>query len=267
MSLVAAFDEKGWVRLPFDPSVAAWCTAARPEAERLLADPDLRGLWLRCGGTWFAGVNVLENDANGAVVSAEIPELPEILSAAVRDVAGFDHVTWDRAQISACLPGYPQPWSGETEAAFRYRRDRDAAHVDGLLPTGPDRRRVLGETHGFVLGLPLTDAPIEASPLVVFEGSHEIIREAFRDRFAGVDPADWPGEDVTDAYVAVRRHIFETCPRVLVHARPGEAYLVHRLTLHGVAPWRAPEGMSRIIAYFRPDPLPEAVPAWWIERR
>jgi len=37
--------------------------------------------------------------------------------------------------------------------------------------------------------------------------------------------------------------------------RPGEATLLHRLTLHGVAPWAAgvtapPEG--RIIAYFRP---------------
>jgi hypothetical protein len=41
-----------------------------------------------------------------------------------------------------------------------------------------------------------------------------------------------------------------------VPAQPGEAVLVHRLALHGVAPWQKgatapPEG--RMIAYFRPE--------------
>jgi hypothetical protein len=50
----------------------------------------------------------------------------------------------------------------------------------------------------------------------------------------------------------------------VVHGPPGCAYLLHRLTLHGVAPWdasaqAAPEG--RLIAYFRP-PMPGGARAW-----
>ena len=50
--------------------------------------------------------------------------------------------------------------------------------------------------------------------------------------------------------------IFDTCKRVEVTARPGEAYLVHRLALHGTAPWRdsAESGTDgRMIVYFRPE--------------
>ena len=34
-----------------------------------------------------------------------------------------------------------------------------------------------------------------------------------------------------------RRKVFETCPRIELPAKPGEAYLLHRHCLHGVAPW------------------------------
>ena len=71
---------------------------------------------------------------------------------------------------------------------------------------------------------------------------------------------------MTTAYAAARREVFQTCRRVTLPARPGEAMLMHRLTLHGVAPWAAgaqaaPEG--RIIAYFRPQ-LPDV--ASWLTR-
>ena len=88
------------------------------------------------------------------------------------------------------------------------------------------------------------------------------------ERLAGIPPVDWRGEDVTAAYTAARREVFETCRRITVTARPGEAYLAHRLSLHGVAPWAddaGSEGM-RMIAYFRPDPFPGASPAWWLAR-
>jgi hypothetical protein len=75
---------------------------------------------------------------------------------------------------------------------------------------------------------------------------------AFARAFAGRDPKAWGDIDVTDIYHEARREAFETCPRVAVHARPGEAYVIHRLALHGVAPWIAPEGPPRMIAYFRP---------------
>jgi hypothetical protein len=247
------FFETGWCRFPHDPAVADWVRAALPAARRAVADPD-HARWLRCGGTWFAGVHALPNDAAGAV-----PGGAALAGAAVefiREALGLADFAFDRAQVSVCRPGYPQAMACESEAAFRYRSRRDAAHVDGLRREGPDRRRHLREHHGFILGLPLVEAAPDASPFVVWEGSHEIIRGAFRARFEGVAPRSWGDEDVTEAYHAARRAAFEACARIELHARPGEAYLVHRLALHGMAPWApgaeaGPDG--RMIAYFRPE--------------
>ena len=260
------FFDLGWQCFDVDPIVTEWVTKARPVAEQVLADPDIRAQWLRCGGTWFAGVNAFPNCSDGSVPDHGVPPLAGEVIDFVRDrlkMTGFD---WDPAQVSVCFPGYPQPGDGEDETAFNFRKNRDAAHVDGLL-RDPQRRRSLGEVHGFILGLPLTDTDAEAAPLVVYERSHQIMRAAFVDRFAGLSPKDWSAEDVTDAYVAARRKCFVECRRVAVHAKPGQAYLVHRLALHGVAPWTSPQqtGM-RMIAYFRPDPFPGATPDWWLAR-
>ncbi|MBK0398956.1 hypothetical protein H0I76_07125 [Limibaculum sp. M0105] len=265
-ALAAAFFSRGWAGFPHDPEIAAWASAARPVAGDLLADPDLRARWLRCGGTWFAGVNVLPNDDRGAVPDAGVPPVSGAVVDFVRDRLGLAAFAWDRAQISICLPGYPAaPSEDESAAAFRFRRDRDAAHVDGLARDAA-RRRTIGEVHGFILGIPLTQAPRDAAPLVVWEGSHEIIRSALKARLAGVPVERWALEDITDAYTAARGQVFETCRRVAVHALPGECYLVHRLALHGVAPWgdAEPSGL-RAIAYFRPDPYPGRDPAWWLD--
>ncbi len=58
-----------------------------------------------------------------------------------------------------------------TKPAFRFRLNRDAAHLDGLLPIGPDKRRMVKEPHAWILGLPLNACGAGASPLVVWEGS------------------------------------------------------------------------------------------------
>jgi hypothetical protein len=239
-------------------------------AEECLADPAHRARWLRCGATWFAGVDVLPNDAAGAVPERAVPRLAGAPVDFAREALGLSGFAWDAGQVSVCFPGYPQPWEGEPEAAFRFRRDRDAAHVDGLVRFDVRRRR-LGELHRFILGLPIDEAGAEAAPLVVWEGSHEVMRAAFRERFDGLPPERWAAEDVTDAYVAARRAAFERCPRVPVHARPGEAYIVHRLALHGVAPWRddgtpGATAARRMIVYFRPDPFSGTPPGWWLER-
>lgn len=255
----------GWQRFPFDADVADWVRRATPVAEETLNDPDQRRQWLRCGGTWFAGVNALPNDAHAAVPEQDVPPLTGTVVDFIRDRLGLQGFAWDPAQVSVCFPGYPQPWDGETDAAFGFRKNRDAAHVDGLTRTPPDRRRFLGEVHGFILGLPMSDPGPEAAPVTVYEGSHERMRAAFLDRFAGIAPKDWSTEDVTDIYVATRRACFEQCRRVKIYAKPGEAYLIHRLALHGVAPWGEGEG-KRMIAYFRPDPFPGADPDWWLER-
>ena len=249
--MVTAFHQRGYCRFPADPALAHWVKAAHGAALADLQNP-AKSDW-RCGGTWFAGVNALENDGAGAV-AASGPLLGAAVSF-IRDHLGH-HLDWERAQLSCIRPGYPQPDPAETPAAGAYRRNRDAAHVDGLLPIGPQRRRMIREPHAFILGLALTDCAPGAAPLVVWEGSHRIMRAAFQAVLSLHDPAHWPQIDLTDAYHAARRRCFAECTRVALPTRPGEATLLHRLALHGVAPWAdgadaPPEG--RIIAYFRPE--------------
>ena len=240
----------GWRRIGPDPAIARWAAAALPLARAALAATDQP---LRCGGTWAVGLDLLPNAADGAVAGVPLPWasfglVPEPLH---------------KAQLSTTFPGYPQPSAEESETAFRFRLTRDAAHLDGLLPIGPALQRMVKEPHGWILGLPLTLADPGASPLVVWEGSHDILRAALRQALAPHPPASWGEVDLTEAYGEARRAVFRDCRRVELPARPGEAMLLHRLTLHGVAPWApgaqaAPEG--RIIAYFRPQ-LPD-VASW-----
>ncbi len=255
------FLRRGWLKFPADEALTDWLTHAIPAAHTAIAVPE-NAHWLRCQGTWFAGVNVLPNSAAGEI-GASGPLRGQTVSF-LRNM-GLPVDSWDRAQVSVVYPGYPKPREGESAGAFRYRRDRDAAHVDGLLPVGEARRRMLRETHAFILGLPLTRTGPGASPLVVWEGSHEIMRAALRDVLAGTPVEDWPNTDVTEAYHAARRKVFDNCARVELTAQPGEAYVVHRLALHGVAPWKdgavAPKA-GRMIAYFRPE-LPGPLTDWF----
>jgi len=233
----------GYVVFPPDRDVARWAAAARDIAPPILRDPAQRGRWLRHGGTWFAGVDALPNAADGSIGGVD---LRGPWQAAVACPA-----QWHKAQLSAVWPGYPGRDPKESDAAHRYRRDRFAAHLDGLLPIGPDRRRHLREPHRFILGLPLTQTP--ASPLVIWPGSHRIMGQALA-RAIGEQP---PGAvDLTEAYQAARRAVFaQIAHRPLVCA-PGQAVLLHRHMLHGIAPWEAgavaPEE-GRVVAYFRPQ--------------
>lgn len=247
-----SFFEKGWCRFECDAELAEWVRLALPSArEAVRAQENAR--WLRCGGTWFVGVNALPNDASGAVASSG--PLRGNAVRFIRQTLGISGFDWDRAQISVCYPGYPQPMESESAAAFRYRRDRDAAHVDGLLPEGAGRRRHLREHHAFILGIPMVEFGADASPFVVWEGSHELIRRAMAERFGERPPDQWGDEDLTSAYRAMRRSVFETCKRVEIAAAPGEAFVAHRLVVHGVAPWGASATAGedgRMICYFRP---------------
>lgn len=250
--MVGTLLELGWTRFPFEAPLDRWAGAARLAALKRIDDPVHRAEWLQCEGTWFVGVDTLPNDAGGAV-----PDGPPLVCAATEAMrALYGKLDLHPAQVSVIYPGYPRPRKGESEAAFRYRKKRDAAHVDGLHAVEPDRRRRLLERHAYILGLPLNWASRDASPIVVWEGSHEIMRRAFCNVLGGVASKDWGTVDLTEIYQAARRDVFETCRRVELPAQPGEAYAVHRLALHGVAPW--PAGASatdegRMIAYFRPE--------------
>ena len=261
MTPAHAFFQRGWCRFPYDPALAGWVAHSLAASRRAVAAP-ANSHWLRYQGTWFAGVNVLDNDETGSVDGG-----PALAGSVIDFICADLHLTgfaWDRAQVSVCYPGYPKPMEGESEAPFRYRLDRDAAHVDGLRAHGPGRRRYLSEYHAFILGIPMVEASPDASPLVVWEGSHQRVRTGLKDCLAGRDPAAWSGIDVTDAYQHMRREIFASCRRVPVSAKPGEAYLVHRLALHGVAPWAtgATAGADgRMVVYFRP---PIGDPRRWL---
>ena len=237
-------EDKGFQVFACDPAIRAWADHAHPVAIAAIKDP-ANAHWLRCGGTWFAGVDCLPNDPEGRLKGG-----PPLAGKALE---GLPDLPLHKAQVSAIYPGYPRPKEGESAAAASYRMTRDAAHVDGLLPVGPKRRRMIREPHAYILGLPLTHVPPNASPLVVWEGSHRIMQAAFRESLGSRPVADWPDIDLTGAYHAARRQCFDTCKRVELPARPGEAVLLHRLALHGMAPWRADDGSARLVAYFRPE--------------
>lgn len=217
--------------------IAAWAEAALPRAVAALQGADRRA-----GGTWAVGLDLLDNDAAGTVGGVPFPW----------DVLGLVPEPLHRAQLSTIYPGYPRPDPAEPDSANPYRLTRDAAHLDGLLPVGPDKRRMVKEPHAWIVGVPLTDNP--AAPLVVWPGSAAILRAGLLAALAPHPQADWSDIDVTDAYVAARRQVFDTCPRVEMPVKRGQATLLHRLCLHGVAPWGASaETTPRIIAYFRPQ--------------
>lgn len=249
--------ERGWAKLPFDPQLAAWAARAADMARRATEAKETADQW-QCDRTWFVGVDVLDNAPDGSVGGMALA------GRAVEAVTAlYGPQRWHRGQVSVVRPGYPKPRAGETEAAFRYRQHRDAAHVDGLLPVGEMRRRHLREPHGFILGIPLNETSSDAAPLVVWDRSHRVMKQAFEQVLGGMSDAAARDTDLTDAYQTARRRVFDACPRLALHAQPGEALILHRHLLHGIAAFaeRAsapPEG--RMIAYFRPQ-LAD-IPAW-----
>ncbi len=241
---------EGWAVVGPDPRIADWAATARPAAMAAIA---AQSEGWRCGGTWHAGVDVLPNAADGSMAGVAFPW----------DALPLPPRTLHAGQVSVIRPGYPQPWAGENEAAFGYRLRRDAAHIDGILPIGPNRQRMVREPHAWILGLPLNPVSSDAAPLVVWERSHEIIRKALLAACAPLPEADWDKVDLTVPYQAARRQVFAECNRRELPVQPGQATLVHRLCLHGMAPWSddadaPPEG--RMIAYFRP--MLRSVAAW-----
>lgn len=256
-----AYRTRGWTGFAPESCVEEWALAVAPVAEDLSVDPAHKHRW-RCGGTWFTGTNTLPNDENGALPKREVPPLTGEAVEFARALYG--DFAFDKAQLSIVTSGYPAKGEEESEAALRYRVKRCAAHVDGPELIMPGRRRKICETHGFVLGLPLSNATVDHAPFVVWEGSHEVMRAAFRGALDGHDPDVWRALDITDAYVAARMTVFETCRTVELAPGLGAAYVIHPLALHGVAPWRGGPGPSRAVAYFRPDTF-GGDPVRWLE--
>lgn len=232
-------ERDGFAVFDGDPRVVVWAQAARRVAERIAADAAARRANLRHGETWFVGVDALPNDASGAIdgVALQGPWQDH-----VPDLAQHS------AQLSIIYPGYPQRDPDQSVANHNYRVRRCAAHVDGLLPEGARRRRYAREFHAYILGIPLN--PLAAAPTVVWPGSHRIIGAALR---AAIGARGIGDVDLTVAYHAARRDVFERIAPVQIHAAPGQSFLIHRFALHGTAPWQGPVGPGRMIAFFRPE--------------
>ena len=259
LSVQQQFAEKGWLRFSYDADVARWAETALAEGLKASRAPQ-HAHWWQCVGTWFVGVDALENDAYGRIAGQG---LGAGLIQSLRDLFG-PLPAFHPAQVSIVKPGYPKPREGETEAAFGYRLRRDAAHVDGLRLDRETGARVCDEYHQFIFGLPLNTASADASPLVLWEGSHRIMGPALAEALEAHAPEDRPTVDIATPYKAARREVFEQCQRLEITAHPGEAYVLHRHLLHGVAPWAdtaqaPPEG--RVIAYFRPE-MAEGLTGW-----
>ena len=112
--MVEDFWDRGWLRFPFDPQIEAWLRHAEPAARGAVADPENTG-WLDCEGTWFVGVDALNNDSDGCIDGSDA-----LSGQAVSFIKA--HLGWlplHKAQISVTYPGYPRPRRGETEAASR----------------------------------------------------------------------------------------------------------------------------------------------------
>ncbi|WP_299149410.1 hypothetical protein [uncultured Tateyamaria sp.] len=229
----------GFVVFEAEPSVERWARAARHVTSGIAADPETQSANLRHGNTWFIGVDVLPNDMSGAVDGVPL-------------IGPWDdHVpplNQHPAQVSIIYPGYPKRDPDQSAANHGYRIKRQAAHVDGLLPEGPDRRRFAREFHAYILGIPLNPAP--QAPTMIWPGSHLIMQRAIVDAIAGRDVSE---VDLTDAYHAARNEVFAQIEPVPIKATFGQSFLIHRFALHGTAPWDGPDGPGRMIAFFRPE--------------
>lgn len=247
---MADFVRTGWIKFPYDTDIADWADHVGKRAKDVAHDPVHRDKWLRSGGTWFVGADVLGNDAQGQVNGSRAltGQGAEFCDA---QMSGIDD--WGVGQISICYPNYPLQDADEPDASFRYRLKRDTAHLDGLKAIGADRRRFYHEFHGVIFGIPLSDTPPNAAPFVIWEGSHLIFQHMLAQAFDGLSPDVWAQQDLTEIYQETRARIFETCERVEIRAKKGECYVAHRLALHGMGPWRAAEEHTeRAIAYLRP---------------
>jgi len=249
------YQQHGWCKFGYDDELYRWVDHVLPYAINCLKTKE-NEQWWRYQRTWFVGVNALPNDASGVVDGG--PKFSGTAQRFMRQNLNLSTSQMDRAQVSTCFPGYPKAASDESEALHSYRLKRDAAHVDGLLKEGPERHRFAREYHEYILLIPLTEVDTGAAPVVVWNGSHLIMKEALIAVFDDIAREQWSTTAVTEPYQVARKKVFKQCQRVELNVKPGEAVLAHRLLLHGTSPWQshAQAGKyGRMLCFFRPQNL------------
>ena len=243
-----SFFERGWVRFPFDPEIATWVGAARAPAVQTLDDPELRRLWLRCGGTWFAGVNALPNTADGALPEHAVPPLGGRAIEFIARHLGLVRIRMGQgagldlfSRLSATLRR-----GKRGRIWFSIAPRRCACRRVAPVRSGPPKNT---QRNPWVHPWPSADRCTRQR--CADGGLRRLATKSCAGRFQNAWRVSRRGTGRrkmwTEAYVSARRQCFERCPRVTIPARLGEVYLVHRLCLHGVAPWPvgAADGSSR----------------------
>jgi len=216
------FLDNGYCVFERDVALIDWINASLPAARRVVNDPK-NAHWLRCGGTWFVGVNVLGNDALGRVENG-LP-LQGLAVEFIQSCITQTELDLDSGQLSVCYPGYPQPSEQEAESAYAYRLYRDAAHIDGIIKGG--EHRYLTELHRYILAIPMVEFSNDASPFVVWEGSHKIIQQRLSSYLSDYPPDQWGNIPISDVYNAARKEVFEKCQRLELALTPGQAIVVY----------------------------------------
>ena len=237
----AEFDRDGCLRFDATQSSLAWARAARSAAITVSQHPATQAANLRHGRTWFVGVDALPTSRTGEIGGVELNGPWDAYLPSTKPL--------HPAQLSIIYPGYPQRDATQSDANHRYRVERFAAHMDGLLPT-PGQRRAASEFHAYVLGIGLGGCT--AAPTMYWPGSHHILGYAMREAIGDGDPQDF---DVTEAYHAARKEVFAKIAPVALPCAFGASFLLHRFTLHGTAPWGDAPSVEegRMIAFFRPE--------------
>ncbi|SLN17354.1 hypothetical protein [Pseudooctadecabacter jejudonensis] len=226
---------------PHEDGVLHWAETAHRIGRDVAQDADLRAKWLRHDGTWFVGVDALPTGEDGSIDGVPLagPWLDDVPVPAV----------WHPAQLSVTYAGYPRQGPGDSDAAHRWRLNRASAHVDGLHLEGG--RRFAREPHAFIVGFALNET--RACPLMVWPGSHVIIGAALRAVIGDRDPRQ---VDVTETYQAARQQVLDQITPVPVVAAVGQTIVVHRHSVHGIAPHDPAVPVpteGRMMAYFRPE--------------
>jgi len=249
-----SYNNNGWCVFKHDQHVENWVSQTLPAARQAISAPQNQQ-WLRHGGTWFAGVNVLENDRSGKTLNG-IALTGNVISF-IQETITKAPVNLDRGQLSVCYPGYPKQSSDESDAAHGYRLRCDAAHVDGLLKE-TNQQRYCREYHDYILAIPMSNFSADAAPFVVWSGSHKLVQSAFQEYLNKISTELWSNTAITECYTNVRKRIFNECERIEIALKPGEAFVGHRLLLHGTRPWHASaraDQEGRLICFFRPASL------------
>ena len=115
------FLENGYCVFEADSEIRAWVSRTLPAALKAV-HLEQNKHWLRHGNTWFAGVNVLDNDATGKVNNGLA--IQGQAARFLREKLKADMNKLDRAQVSVCYPGYPLPSSREDSTGFAYRKNQ-----------------------------------------------------------------------------------------------------------------------------------------------